>query len=258
MVGGGVGIESRAGRGCARRAALATVGHWPWAPAAYLPRLLAQEGWPSDAEEALAYAESLARGGGRLVVDDPLRLGIVARLQGAMPHPAAVAGLVRLTVMPIQLLPSATGKRVTPAEHLTSLPALREGVDREGLLPPAALLAGLLAAGTDDDGWGEYHEAIVHLVAALVQEVDGLLAELLAALQNALAGEAWEPRRIALAAIAQCAAAMPDALNLREEETADLLVAGTRDAGSHNSRRFGITALSHLSTLTPAICGDPA
>ena len=48
---------------------------------------------------------------------------------------------------------------------------------------------------------------------------------------------------------------MPDALNLAMEAPAleALLVAGTGEAESFSARRFGITTLSHLRLLTPAV-----
>jgi len=121
---------------------------------------------------------------------------------------------------------------------------------------PPARLAACLAAGADDDGWGDYHSTIAVLIALTVQRHDGLLAALLDALEVALAGDkdAWPPRRIALAALAAAAGAMPDALNdaLADRGGSELLTAAARDANSHNSRRFAVRALSHLRALTPA------
>ena len=123
-----------------------------------------------------------------------------------------------------------------------------------GDLDPLALLEALLEAGTDDDPWSTYHERIVALVRALVERNGDLLDPLLAALEAALAGDDWPAKRIRLAAVAACAGAMPDALNLARspDELEELLVWGTQDAGSHHSRRFAITALSHLRVATPA------
>jgi hypothetical protein len=88
-----------------------------------------------------------------------------------------------------------------------------------------------------------------------VESNGDLLRDLLLSLQDALDGSDWPPKRIRLAAVAVCADAMPDALNnaLDRDELASLLVEGTRDAGSHNSRRFAVTALSHLREATPAV-----
>jgi len=48
---------------------------------------------------------------------------------------------------------------------------------------------------------------------------------------------------------------MPDALNAARsrDELESLLLEGAQDAGSYNSRRFAITALSHLRVATPAV-----
>ncbi|HQM14379.1 MAG TPA: hypothetical protein PK832_08035, partial [Anaerolineae bacterium] len=121
--------------------------------------------------------------------------------------------------------------------------------------PGPRLLGALLEAGTDDDVWGTYHERIVALVRELVESNGDLLEELLLSLQDALEGNEWPPKRLRLAAVAACAEVLPDALNaaLQREELEALLVKGTRDADSHSSRRFAITALSHLREATPAV-----
>ena len=122
---------------------------------------------------------------------------------------------------------------------------------------PGALLEALLDAGSDDDPWDNYHARIVVLMRDLVQgdAADVLLPALLAALRRALAGRAWPAKRIALAAVAACAQALPDALNaaLPRADLEALLLDGAHEAESHNARRHAITALSHLHTVTPAV-----
>ncbi|MBC7250513.1 MAG: hypothetical protein H5T62_09535, partial [Anaerolineae bacterium] len=169
-----------------------------------------------------------------------LRERIEAVLRAALPAEAAAAALVRLTIS------RAVDKDFDPTALLSSL---------AGDVPdPTALLAALLRAGTDNDPWDDYHERVVAVIRELVQGGDVLLSSLLTALESALRGEDWPSKRIALAAVAACAQVMPDALNvaLPRAELEDLLVQGLQDAGSYNSRRFAVTALSHLRTATPA------
>lgn len=119
-----------------------------------------------------------------------------------------------------------------------------------------ALLGALLAAGTDNDGWGSYHQRLVALSHDVIQNCnDDLLDSLLKHLRVVLDGEEWPAKRIALATVAACAEPMADALNstLSGEELEALLVKGTKEAGSHHSRRFAMTALSHLPIVTPSV-----
>jgi len=120
----------------------------------------------------------------------------------------------------------------------------------------SALLGALLHAGTDDDVWGDDHERIVALIRELVQGGDeALLRQLLHALRRTLDGSEWPPKRVALAAVATCAEVMPDALNdaLPRDELEPLLVEGAHDAESFSSRRYAVTAMSHLRVATPAV-----
>lgn len=165
---------------------------------------------------------------------------VEATLRAALPDGSTAAGWVRLCV-------SRAGKDVDPAALLKSL--------QEGLSDTEALLTAFLRAGADDDVWGEYHERVVALVRALVETDGTLLEALLLALEEALPGEEWPPTRIALAAVAACAEAMPDALNkaLCDRGQGDLLVRGMQVAGCYDSRRFAITALSYLCQATPEV-----
>ncbi len=153
---------------------------------------------------------------------------VEATLRAALPDGSAAAGWVRLRV-------SCAREDFDSAALLKSL--------QEGLSDSEALLTALLRAGMDDDDWDKYHKRVVVLVRALVETDGTLLEALLLALEEALDGGEWPPTRIALAAVAACAEAMPDALNkaLRDREQGDLLVWGMRDTGSHDSRRFGGT-----------------
>jgi hypothetical protein len=162
------------------------------------------------------------------------------RVTEALIATEAHAALVRLHV-------GREGKDLT-------LAALREATELDNLDGPH-LLRALLQAGTDEDVWDSYHERIVNLVRELVESNGDLLRDLLLSLQDALDGSDWPPKRIRLAAVAACADAMPDALNnaLDRDELESLLIEGTRDAGSYNSRRFAVTALSHLREATPVV-----
>jgi hypothetical protein len=220
-----------------RRAALRASGHWRKEPDVLLAAL--RQSAPADEAERAVWYTALARLAAR--ADGEAAEDAAAFLQAAFPEAAAQAAWVRLRVM--RSLPAEKADEGLLAALFQALP------DGERLLTT------LLQAGTDDDGWGQYHKAIVALLREATPGEAGGLALLLDKLEEALAGPDWEPRRMALAAVAACAADMPDALNLvRERESlAQLLIDGTKDAGSHNSRRFGITALSHLRMASPPV-----
>jgi hypothetical protein len=126
-------------------------------------------------------------------------------------------------------------------------------------------LAALLDAGVDDDPWDDdYHGGLVLAARRQVQAVtdsDHLLMALLRRLQAAMRAKGdkgWCPRRIALAAVAACTEEMPAALQRAVPQAISgpleaLLVQATTDAHSFSSRRFALTALSHLRTVTPAV-----
>jgi hypothetical protein len=163
------------------------------------------------------------------------------RVTEALIATEAHAALVRLHV-------SREGKYL-------ALATLREKAGLDNLDGPH-LLRALLQAGTDDaPGWDQYHQHITDLVCELVESNGDLLQDLLLSLEDALEDRGWPAKQIRLAAVAACADAMPDALNnaLDRDELESLLIEGTRDAGSHNSRRFAVTALSHLREATPVV-----
>jgi hypothetical protein len=95
----------------------------------------------------------------------------------------------------------------------------------------------------------------VACVCALIESQPALIEDVLQELEIALEEEDWPARRIALAAVAAVAEAMPARfVQARSpEELEALLVLGTTDADSFNSRRFALTALSHLRVVTPRI-----
>jgi hypothetical protein len=115
----------------------------------------------------------------------------------------------------------------------------------------------------DDDVWEyDYHSVLACAVLQQLQMQEDtnqvMMVSLIRRLQTAMAEQGWPFRRIALAAVATCAEAMPTAVQRAAQQVPGcdleaLLVKGAGDPGSHNSRRFAITALSHLRTVTPAI-----
>ncbi|MDQ7029788.1 MAG: hypothetical protein Q9O62_08440 [Ardenticatenia bacterium] len=65
----------------------------------------------------------------------------------------------------------------------------------------------------------------------------------------------WPPRRIALAVVAAVAEALPARFRRRADPARweGLLTRATREAESFSTRRFALTALSHLRRATPAV-----
>ncbi len=135
---------------------------------------------------------------------------------------------------------------------------LGAGPEGLGLTPPQALAA-LLAAGSDDDLWDAYHERVVRAARKLLEaQPEALFPALLGHLEDALTtADDWPPQRIALAVAAAAAEALPAYFRRRADPARleRLLVQATRDAGSFNTRRFALTALSHLRRVTPAVAG---
>ncbi|MFN3372813.1 MAG: hypothetical protein ACK44M_04500, partial [Chloroflexus sp.] len=115
---------------------------------------------------------------------------------------------------------------------------------------PADCLAALLAAGTDEDRWGDYHERITVAIRDLLNIHDNFLPELVALLRNSDAG--WPAQRIALAALARCATAMPERFNAlaASSDLVSLLLSSTVNQASFDARRFAITALAALREIT--------
>ncbi len=128
---------------------------------------------------------------------------------------------------------------------------------------PASCLAALLDAGTDDDFWNDDYHGVLALAAQQCIErahAPGLLALPLNRLKQALKQGKWPARRMMLATLAACAETMPKTLHneaqrvLSAGETLEhLLVQGAVDAESHTSRRFALTALSYLGTVTARV-----
>lgn len=120
-------------------------------------------------------------------------------------------------------------------------------------LPDAeAQLAALLAAGTDDAGWGSYHETLTLTISRLVEEQASLLPNLIAPLRAADGGVSWQRLRIVLGALAACAPVVPTLFNQTVPDIEALLIAATRYTYNHDVRRFAITCLAHLRVVSGA------
>lgn len=120
---------------------------------------------------------------------------------------------------------------------------------------PSQFLNGLLNAGTDDDIWDdEYHGILVITTRVHLELHDTLLINLVTRFEETLYSQDWQARRFVLAVVAACTEVMPTALQQVSSGNLEaLLVKATIDAESFNSRRFALTALGHLRTVTPAI-----
>jgi len=119
----------------------------------------------------------------------------------------------------------------------------------------------LIKAGVDDDIWdGEYHNVLVNATRTQLElqikisSDQSLLTDLLTQFEAALSSRNWPLRRFILAVVAACTEVMPIAVQHAYHGNLEaLLIKATTDAESFNSRRFALTALSYLRTVTPAI-----
>jgi hypothetical protein len=219
-------------------AAMANVpGHWKTAPneaARILLAFLQRADRMRDANVEAAAQHALARLAAR---EESLRPQALALLEAALP--ASAPALARLL-----------------ATRHNDAAALLAALNTH-LPDPIALLKALLDAGTDDDVWeDDYHGRLVAAVQAHVAAHAQTLPVLLARLRETLRGKDWQPRRMALAAVAACVESFPiqvqnAAGGAQALET--LLIQGSQDTGSHNSRRFALTALSYLRAVTPRV-----
>lgn len=122
-------------------------------------------------------------------------------------------------------------------------------------------LKALLKAGTDDDIWdNEYHGVLINTIRARIElqinqfPDQKVLTDLLSQFEQSLQSRDWPLRRFILATVAACTEVMPSAVQDAWNGSLEaLLIRATTDAESFNSRRFALTALSYLRTVTPAI-----
>jgi len=176
-----------------------------------------------------------------------------AALQERCPHPAASAALARLSLMEIdRRFFYEAGQR----KHLDAIGTSLLSKLSEVSLNPVQCLMALLDAGTDSDPWNEkYHGILVNAIRIHVERYrDLLIPALLTYTEQTLLSQNWSARRMALAAVATCIEVMPAAVQeAYPGSLEDLFVRGTIDAESHTSRRFALTALSYLRTITPKV-----
>ena len=221
---------------------LEVLGHWRWERPALAQHLLA--GFhPTEEEEWVAYDMALAR----LAQWEPslakeiqflLELALETQPQAAAP------ALARLLVF--------QNAREQTAEQLLD--------DLLNRLPkPPACLDALLEAGADDDIWNDRYHAFLSTaarqwIAGQAEESAAiLLGQLGKRLRCVLSGD-WPERRICLAVTTACAEALPSALQKAcPDDLEALLVQGAVDPYCYDSRRFALTALSYLRTVTPAV-----
>ena len=178
---------------------------------------------------------------------------VLAAVQERLPYPEANAALVRLSLMEVDhRFFYEAGHR----KHLDPIATFLLSKFSEVSLNPVQRLMALLDAGTDSDPWNNrYHGVLVNAVRIHVkQHSELLISPLLTYTEQALLTQNWSARRMALAAVATCIEVMPAAVQeAYPDRLEDLFVRGTIDAESHTSRRFALTALSYLRTVTPKV-----
>ena len=227
---------------------LSTLGHWP-APgdnetqqAVFSDlRQALSERWQARPAERPLLAEPLARLARHDAAWQPI---VLEWLLTECDQPAVAAGYARLVCYQEQKRDS---KATAEAVHSRL----------QAHLPAAACLPALLDAGTDDDEWdGAYHGILARAVRLLLlpEEAGDLRRALLLRCREAHETGRWPARRMALAALAACLEVMPTTLHKAAPFALEpLLVAAAADSGSHNVRRFALTALSYLHVITPAV-----
>lgn len=247
-----------------RRAVIELLGYWRSEPANTTQTLLhcLEYGVTAPAEADILYA-SLARSAARA---PELHNQTYAVLRAACQQPGAAAALTRLLL--------AQAQRDNPFEekypgqekrqqHQERVSAALLHMLADPLPDPLARLTALLDAGVDDDVWDDDHHGLLvrttrQQVQTLADQGQAALAHLVKRLQTALAEQGGPARRIILAAIAACTEAMPTAVQRAAQQIPGcnleaLLVKATSDAESFSTRRFALTILSHLRTVTPAL-----
>jgi hypothetical protein len=183
------------------------------------------------------------------------------KLRASCSDADAAAALIRLSIARSKGVPqSEKEKELDKSKKEQELDNVLKTIARASSDPYHALKA-LLEAGIDDDIWDdEYHGLLVnemreHLEVQINQSPDqSLLADLLTRLEQALRNRDWPSRRFLLAVVAACTEIMPMAVQQAYDgDLEKLLVRATTDAESFNSRRFALTALSYLRTVTSEV-----
>jgi hypothetical protein len=220
-----------------------------------LLRILADE-VGDQKREIRALTTSLAR---LATIQPEIRRLVKAALSRESVRSTALPALVRLRVAEIRRKKRSSfvrrhdkdKKRASIQKAGTSLQAYLVPI----IPDPACCFDALLDAGTDDDPWDDdYHSVLVVAVQKQVEQFPKLVPMLLARLEHALDQEDWPAQRIILAAVAACTESLPAKLQQAAHGKLEaLLVRGTTDIYSFNSRRHALTALSYLRTVTPAV-----
>ncbi len=221
-----------------QKALINVLGHWRFDPAAamnVLLEVLDQEGSERiTADNRSAAYTALAR---LAAWEETLRPQVKSWLEARLP--ASASALVRL-------LAAQQGQ---PAFLLEAMAPYMSS--------PQALLHALLDAGVDDDvWWAGYHGLLAQAVQVHLASHPRLMPHLIQRLRQAVADDDWPQRRMALAAVVACVETMPAQVQNaaggpRVLET--LLLQGRQDVQSFSVRRFVLTALSYLRTVTPAV-----
>ena len=92
-----------------------------------------------------------------------------------------------------------------------------------------------------------------YAVAGMRNELLPRLLDELRASLDGVEAKNWQRNRIVLACVAACAEALPGLFNQAAADLEALLLQATQVAGSFSTRRFAITALSYLRTISPAV-----
>ena len=191
-------------------------------------------------------------------------------LRSACPHPAAAAALIRLSLLKTR--GESRVKRHPFSETKYSKQGEMKGGEQQEnssekllqmlnsiLTSTSQILAALLDAGRDEDDWlDQYHDILIHAASIHLDRHPDLLQSLLVRLHHSINEQDWPHRRIVLAAVAACIEVMPMAVQKVWQQTypnslEDVLVKATTDATSFTVRRFAISALGYLRTITPAV-----
>jgi len=125
----------------------------------------------------------------------------------------------------------------------------------DSISEPFQCLIALIEAGSDDNLWNDqYHGILVNAVRIHLEHNPDLLPILLTSLKRAILKEKWPSRRFKLAAVTACIEVMPITVQRAcSDDLEALLIKGTTDTNSSTSRRFALTALSYLRSVTSDI-----
>ncbi|MFL5624312.1 MAG: NACHT domain-containing protein [Ktedonobacteraceae bacterium] len=242
-----------------RRKVIEILGYWPQAQEDVSKILLAWLTRPAPSSDRGALYAALAR---LAAHKKGLREVVESTLRAASPQPEADLALVRLRLVEAmreskyQSHYSFSFKEKTSKNVLTRL--------ETDLPDPFRCFIAIIDAGVDSDLWEggfykegihywpkSYYELLVITIRIHLERHPDLLSVLLVRLQQALTEQEWPSCRIMLAAVAACTEIMPTAVRQACQGNLEaLLIKGTTDTGSFNSRRFALTALSYLRVVT--------